>query len=129
MQAWKCFCTLSRCLPGTALQREPPQGSAHTLARNTPIPDQLPQGHPDLQEPAASIQLLEVCPVEGGAVQCSPLREHSLHVGSPGEFLVMHEEWDPVSTGKGAEREAVLQAVCLLSLPWHFYPLPATLLG
>lgn len=62
---------------------------------------------PDLQKPAASIQLLEICPVEGSAVQGSPLREHSLHVGSPGEFLVMHEEWDPISTGKGAQRKAV----------------------
>lgn len=65
-----------------------------------------PKGIPDLQKPAASIQLLEVCPVEGSAVQDSPVREGSLHVGGPGEFLVMHEEWDPVSTGKGAERKA-----------------------
>lgn len=80
-----------------------PQGRAHA----SPTPDQPPQEHPDLQEPAACIQLLQVCPVEGGAVQGSPLREHILHVGGPGEFLVMHEEWDPVSTGKGAKREAL----------------------
>lgn len=65
-----------------------------------------PKGVPDLQKPAASIQLLEICPVEGSALG-SPVREHSLHVGGPGEFLVMHEEWNPISTGKGAQRKAI----------------------
>lgn len=87
-----------------------------------------PSLHPDLQEPTASIELLEVCPVEGSAVQGSSLREHSLHIGGPGELLIMHEEWDPISTAKRAEKKVVSQAVCLLMLPCHFYPLPSCFL-